>query len=80
MMPSSNCGIPMGYGIRLTRMDGGSQETEMTVVLRWQPNREGDDPRLILILEDEDGRKWDPVANAAPITGFCPPDGRGAAP
>jgi hypothetical protein len=53
-------------------MDDGSQETEMTVVLRWQPNREGDDPRLIVELEDEEGRKWDPAANAAPITGFLP--------
>lgn len=53
-------------------MDDGSQETEMTVVLRWQPNRESDDPRLIVELEDGEGRKWEPVANAAPITGFLP--------
>jgi hypothetical protein len=53
-------------------MDDGSRETEMTVVLRWQPDRESDDPRLILQLEDGEGRKWDPVANVAPITGFLP--------
>ena len=52
-------------------MDDGSRETEMTVVLRWQPNRESDDPRM-LVLEDGEGRKWEPVANAAPITGFLP--------
>ncbi len=44
----------------------------MTVVLRWQPNRESDDPRLIVQLEDGAGQKWDPVENAAPITGFLP--------
>jgi hypothetical protein len=53
-------------------MDHGPQETEMTVVLRWQPNRESDDPRLIMQLEDGEGREWDPGANAAPITGFLP--------
>jgi hypothetical protein len=53
-------------------MDDGSQETQMTVVLRWQPNRESDDPRMIVQLEDGEGREWDPVANAAPITGFLP--------
>ena len=53
-------------------MDDGSQETEMTVVVRWQPNRQSDDPRLIVELEDGEGRKWDPVANAAPMTGFLP--------
>jgi hypothetical protein len=53
-------------------MDDGCQDTEMTVVLRWQPNRESDDPHLIVQLEDEEGRKWDPVANAAPISGFLP--------
>jgi hypothetical protein len=53
-------------------MDDGSQETEMTVVLRWQRNREGDDPRLIVQLEDGEGREWDPNTNAAPITGFLP--------
>jgi hypothetical protein len=63
-------------------MDDGSQETEMTVVLKWQPNREGDDPRLIVQLEDGEGREWDPNANAAPITGFLPagwPRGRALA-
>jgi hypothetical protein len=53
-------------------MDDGSQETEMTVVLRWQPNREGDDPRLIMQLEDGEGRAWDPGAHATPMTGFLP--------
>jgi hypothetical protein len=53
-------------------MDDGSQQTEMTVVLTWQTNPENDDPRLIVQLEDGEGRKWDPVANAAPITGFLP--------
>jgi hypothetical protein len=53
-------------------MDDGSQETEMTVVLRWQLNREGDDPRLIMKLEDGEGREWDPGAYAAPTTGFLP--------
>ena len=53
-------------------MDDGSQETEMTVVLTWQPNREGDDPRLIMQLEDGEGREWDPGANVTPITGFLP--------
>jgi hypothetical protein len=53
-------------------MDDGSQETEMTVVLRWHPNPVGDDPRLIVKLEDGEGREWDPVANGAPITGFLP--------
>jgi len=52
-------------------MDDGSQQTEMTVVLTWQTNPEND-PRLIVQLEDGEGRKWDPVANAAPITGFLP--------
>lgn len=52
-------------------MDDGSQETE-TVVLRWQTNREGDDPRFTLRLEDGEGREWDPVANVTPITGFLP--------
>jgi hypothetical protein len=54
-------------------MDDGTQETEMTVVLRWQrPNRESDDARLIVGLEDAEGRKWDPEANAVTITGFLP--------
>jgi hypothetical protein len=53
-------------------MDDGSHETDMTVVLRWQPNREGDDPRLIMQLEDGEGRGWEPGADAAPITGFLP--------
>jgi hypothetical protein len=53
-------------------MDEGSQETEMTVVLRWQPNLESDDPRLIVQLEDGDGREWDPGSNAGTITGFLP--------
>jgi hypothetical protein len=53
-------------------MDDGSQETEMTVVLRWQPSRESDDPRLIVQLEAGEGQKWDPMADAAPITGFLP--------
>jgi hypothetical protein len=53
-------------------MDDGSQETEMTVVLRWQPSRESDDPRLIMHLEDGEGQNWDPVADAPPITGFLP--------
>ncbi len=44
----------------------------MTVVLRWRPNRGGDGPRLKVQLEDGEGREWDPVANAAPITGFLP--------
>jgi hypothetical protein len=60
-------------------MDDGSRETEMTVVLRWQPNRESDEPRLIMQLEDGEGREWDPGANAGPITGFLPagwPEGR----
>ncbi len=51
-------------------MDDGSQE--MTVILRWQPNRQNDDPRLIVQLEDGEGRKWDPAPSAAPITGFLP--------
>jgi hypothetical protein len=53
-------------------MGDGSQETEMTVVLRWQPNRESDDPRLIMQLEDGEGQEWDPGADGAPITGFLP--------
>ncbi len=53
-------------------MDGGPQEIEMTVVLRWQLCQESDDPRLIVQLEDAEGRKWDPMPNAAPITGFLP--------
>ena len=53
-------------------MDDGSLETEMTVVLRWQLNRESDDPRWIMQLEDGEGREWDSEANAAPITGFLP--------
>jgi hypothetical protein len=53
-------------------MDDGSQETEMTVVLRWQPSQESDDPRLIVQLEDGEGQNWDPLADAAPITGFLP--------
>jgi hypothetical protein len=53
-------------------MDDGSQETEMTVVLRWRPNRESDDPRVIMQLEDDEGREWDPGADAASITGFLP--------
>jgi hypothetical protein len=53
-------------------MDDGSQEVEMTVVLRWQPNRESDDPRLIVQLEDGEGRVWDPGADAALLTGFLP--------
>jgi hypothetical protein len=53
-------------------MDDGYPETEMTVVLRWEPNRECGDPRLIVQLEDGEGRKWDPMANAVPITGFLP--------
>ena len=44
----------------------------MTVVLRWQRNRESDDPRLTVELEDGEGRQWDPVEGAAPITGFLP--------
>ncbi len=44
----------------------------MTVVLRWEPNRESDDPRLIMQLEDGEGREWDPGPDAAPITGFLP--------
>ena len=53
-------------------MDDGSQETEMTVVLRWQPNLESGDPRLIVQLEDGEGREWDPGADAGTITGFLP--------
>ena len=53
-------------------MDDGSTETEITVVLRWQSNREGDDRGLIIRLEDGDGREWDPGANSAPMTGFLP--------
>jgi len=53
-------------------MDDGSQETEMTVVLRWRPNQESDNPRLIVQLEDGEGREWDPMAKAAPLTGFLP--------
>jgi hypothetical protein len=53
-------------------MGDGAQETEMTVVLRWQSNREGDDPRLIIQLEDAEGRDWDPGVDAAPVTGFLP--------
>jgi hypothetical protein len=53
-------------------MDDGSHETEMTVVLRWQSNRESDDPRVTVELEDGEGRKWDPVENGAPLTGFLP--------
>jgi hypothetical protein len=53
-------------------MDEDSPETEMTVVLRWQPNRQSDNPGLIVQLEDGEGRTWDPVANAEPITGFLP--------
>jgi hypothetical protein len=53
-------------------MDDGSQEAEMTVVVRWRPDRESDDPRLIVQLEDGEGREWGPVPNAAPITGFLP--------
>jgi hypothetical protein len=53
-------------------MDDGSQETEMTVVLRWQPNLESDDPRLVMQLEDGEGRAFDPGADAAQITGFLP--------
>jgi hypothetical protein len=53
-------------------MDDGSQETEMTVVLRWQPSREIDDPRLIVQLEDGEGQDWDPMTDAVPITGFLP--------
>jgi hypothetical protein len=49
-----------------------SQETDMTVVLRWQPNRESDDPRLIMQLEDGEGREWDPGTDAALLTGFMP--------
>ena len=56
----------------LLNRQSGSQETEMTVVLRWQPDRESGDPRLTLQLEDGEGRKWDPVANVPPITGFLP--------
>jgi hypothetical protein len=44
----------------------------MTVVLRWQPSRESDDPRLTMQLEDGEGRELDPVADAGPITGFLP--------
>lgn len=53
-------------------MDDSFHETEMTVVLRWQPNLEGDDFRLIVELEDGEGRKWDPLTNAPTITGFLP--------
>lgn len=54
-------------------MDDGSQETEMTVVVRWQqPNRESDDARLIVELEDAEGRKWDPEVSTVTITGFLP--------
>ena len=53
-------------------MDDGSQETEITVVLTWQTNREGDDPRVIMRLEDAEGRDCDPDADVAPITGFLP--------
>jgi hypothetical protein len=53
-------------------MGDGHQETEMTVVLRWEPNRESDDPRLVVQLEDGEGRKWDPAADAVPLTGFLP--------
>lgn len=52
-------------------MDDGSQEREMTVVLRWQPNRGSGGPRLVMQLEDGEGREWDPMANA-PLTGFLP--------
>jgi hypothetical protein len=52
-------------------MDDGSQKKQMTVVLRWQPNPTGDDPRPMQ-LEDGEGREWDPVANATPMTGFMP--------
>ena len=44
----------------------------MTVVLRWRPNRESDNPRLIVQLEDGEGREWDPMAKATPLTGFLP--------
>ena len=44
----------------------------MTVVLRWHPNPEGDDPRWIMQLEDGEGRGWDPGLDAASITGFVP--------
>ncbi len=53
-------------------MEAGSQETEMTVVLTWRPNRESDEPRLIMRLEDGEGREWDPESGAAPMTGFLP--------
>jgi hypothetical protein len=53
-------------------MVDGSKQTEMTVVLRWQPNRESNDPRLIMQLEDGEGRAWDPGADATPMTGFLP--------
>ena len=53
-------------------MDDDSQETETTVVLRWQPNRGTDDPRLTVQLEDAEGQKWDPVGTDTAITGFLP--------
>lgn len=53
-------------------MGEGSQETEMTVVVRWQPNPEGDNPRLIVQLEDGEGREWVPGVDTAPLTGFLP--------
>ena len=54
------------------RMDDRSEEHEMTLVLRWQPTRQGDDPRVVVRLEDEEGRMWDPLVGAASITGFLP--------
>ena len=52
----------------------------MMVVLRRQPNRESDDPRLIMQLEDGEGREWVPGRTRAHHRIFRPPDGRGAAP
>ena len=53
-------------------MVDGSKQTETTVVLKWQPNRESNDPRLIVQLEDGEGRVWDPGPDATPMTGFLP--------
>jgi hypothetical protein len=52
-------------------MDDGTEETEMTVVLTWQSNRESDGTRLTVQLEDAEGREWDPESTSL-ITGFLP--------
>ncbi len=53
-------------------MEDDSQETEMTAVLRGRPNRESDDPRLTVQLEDAEGREWDPMESDSPMTGLLP--------